>query len=50
MEPLGCNAPSRPTPWSWLNVFKEPAYKAKQQEADLTPIKPNGEKDNETPA
>lgn len=52
MKPVGCNAPSRPAPWSWLNVFKESACKEKQQETDLIPIKPNGnpgEKDNKVP-
>lgn len=52
MKPVGCNVPSRPAPWSWLNVFKESACKEKQRETDLIPIKPNGnpgEKDNKVP-
>lgn len=51
-EPVGCNAPWRPAPWSWFNIFKESAHKGKLQEADLMPIKTNenpGGKDNKIP-
>jgi len=52
MKPVGYNAPSRPAPGSWLNLFKESAHEGKPQEADLIPTKAignPGEKDNKIP-